>query len=96
MLEWFLCIHCERVFSANVPDNAEKDEYTGGFYLDDMPKRCAFKGCDGHVGDIWEWSHVRAYYPDKYPEVPIYGEKYPLYPDESDFERIKNLHKNSA
>lgn len=87
MLAWFLCIHCERAFSAEIPDNAKKDEYEN--YYMDTPKQCPFKNCDGHVGDIWNWSNFRnTYYPNEYPEVPIFGEVYPLYPSKKSDKKL--------
>ena len=85
MKHWFWCLHCYRAFVGQVPDNAEKDP-DGSFYLDDIPHKCKFKGCDGHIGDIWDWESVRKHNP-QYPETPVEGETYPLYPDQppSDF-----------
>jgi hypothetical protein len=58
------CLHCERAFP-------EKDSRN--------KMRCAYFGCDGHWGDIWEWETVRSVNPD-YPVIPEKGKVYLLYP----------------
>ena len=78
MKVWFWCLHCQRTFPLNLPDKAQRDEY--GHWLD-SPHRCAYKDCDGHIGDIWDWEEVRGHNP-QYPETPVEGENYPLYPGE--------------
>ena len=72
----FWCLHCERAFFVNLPNNAKKDEYG---HWEDTPHECAYPGCDGHVGDIWEWEKVRVQ-SLLYPETPVWGQRYPLYP----------------
>lgn len=78
MKVWFWCLHCERAFPATMPDSARKDEC--GYWID-APVKCAFEGCDGHIGDIWEWELVLKANPE-YPETPVEGERYALYPGE--------------
>jgi len=59
----YWCLHCERAF-----------------HLESLnwKSKCAYKDCGAWRWDLWEWKEIRKLIPD-YPEVPIEGEKYPLY-----------------
>ena len=62
------CLHCERTYI--------RGEYRpiGGLQM------CPYADCDGDVViDAWEWSTVREQHPS-YPENPVEGVVYPLYP----------------
>jgi len=83
MTVWFICIHCERAFSVSLPNERPM-----------TPDMCPFDGCDGGEGDIWEWVDFIDSWVMPYPEIPIYGVKYPLYPGKDDIDRIRKLHKS--
>ena len=57
------CLHCERTFIKE----SESDEY-----------ECFYPGCDGHIGDLWDWENVRKNHTE-YPKTPKQGKVYPLY-----------------
>lgn len=59
-----------------------------------VPDACPFDDCNGDSGDIWEWVDFIDSCVMPYPEIPVYGVKYPLYPGEDDIERIRKLHKS--
>lgn len=80
MRVWFLCIRCERAFSVSLP--GERPE---------SPDVCPFDDCDSRWGDIWEWIDFIDSWVLPYPEVPVYGVKYPLFPDKDDIDRIMKL-----
>jgi len=58
-------------------------------YLEE-PEECPFEWCPS--GHIWLWWKHRATNTD-YPEIPLYGVRYPLYPDEDDYYRILWIHR---
>lgn len=47
-------------------------------FQSDSKNRCGYKGCDGHIGDIWDWDDIRSENPS-YPETPVVGVSYPMY-----------------
>ena len=49
-------------------------------FLGDSINKCLYEGCDGHIGDIWEWSDIRESNPH-YPEIPEIDKEYPMYGD---------------
>ena len=62
------CLHCERVYK------------NGEYRLEDDMTMCPYMDCDGYTHiDGWEWEEICKYNPG-YPEVPLVGVIYPLYP----------------
>lgn len=39
---------------------------------------CIYPDCDGHLGDIWEWSDIKESNPT-YPETPDVTKRYQMY-----------------
>lgn len=48
MKEEFCCVHCERYFTTEVPEDS---------ILEGLPDDCIFPDCDGGLGDIWRVTH---------------------------------------
>jgi hypothetical protein len=47
-------------------------------FISTNDKKCKYKDCDGHFGDIWSWEAVRSLN-HKFPIVPEKDVVYPLY-----------------
>jgi len=62
MKKYIWCLHCERTYLKE----AEHDKY-----------ECAYPGCDGHIGDLWEWERIKEHHPE-YPATPKRGQVYPM------------------
>ena len=41
---------------------------------------CNYSGCEGELGDVWEWEVIRKLN-QGYPKIPVFGREYPLYGD---------------
>jgi hypothetical protein len=79
--QWFWCIHCERAFESNVPD-----DWKFGWFIEEVGRpvmeesgeiwwRCPYEGCDGTPIDFIPWEEMRE--GDRaLPMVPVTGTVY--------------------
>ena len=89
---WWYCIHCFRCwrqdadspFKAGIPD---EDTTTALGPINDKGDpwlKCPYDGCDGDPKDFWRWDKHRESFseelPAPYPETPLVGVVYPMYP----------------
>lgn len=77
------CLHCERTYKKG----EFRPEYDG--YSNFTFKMCPYEGCDGDtVVDGMNWNTVREGREEVYPEEPVSGIVYPLYPKDDDLRRL--------
>lgn len=75
--EYLWCMHCERAYHVSKIRIIE----TKMRGIKSTMQMCAYEGCDGDtIFDGRDWAEYQAEHP-MYPETPIYGAYYPLYPD---------------
>ena len=78
---WFWCIHCERTFESNVPD-----DWQHGWFYEEVGKprvdkagqtwwECPYEGCDGSPIDFIPWDDMR----EDDPSLPVTPEKGAVY-----------------
>ena len=68
--EFLWCLHCERAYHESDVRKVRGLEV------------CGYEGCDGDtVMDGRDWAEIREGREDEYPEVPVKGKVYPLYPE---------------
>jgi hypothetical protein len=78
---WFWCIHCERVFESDVPDDWKRGwfiEEVGKPYVDTSGRtmyECPYDGCDGSPIDFIPWDDMR----EDDPSLPYVPEKDVVY-----------------
>jgi hypothetical protein len=77
----FWCIHCERVFESDVPD-----DWTRGWFIEEVGKpytdkagqtwyECPYEGCSGSSIDFIPWEDMR----EDDPSLPVKPEKGVVY-----------------
>jgi hypothetical protein len=78
---WFWCIHCERAFKSEVPEDWKRGwfiEEVGKPYTDNEGRtwyKCPYDGCDGSPYDFIPWDDMR----EDDPSLPVTPEKNVVY-----------------
>jgi len=60
-------------------------------FQSESKKYCKYDGCDGNLGDVWEWEVARELN-HGYPNIPIPGKEYPLFGDRN----LKNSRRGES